>query len=155
MTQKNEQPLYSQMMDILLELTDIPHHYSLSDKEKKKKRSQVLKMIDEMIGSGNEQLYVAKALLSSSKDWYYGEITDLDHFKAVLKEGIDKGCLAPDKSIAWEWMNVAATNNDPQYFMDDMDLYYDLLACAAENGEDYALDIMDMIWEPEQIIEED
>ncbi len=32
---------------------------------------------------------------------------------------------------------------------------YDLLATEAENGNDAALDLMDEIWPPEQIMEED
>ena len=46
-------------------------------------------------------------------------------------------------------------NNDPGEFADDMDLYYDALATAAENGTWIARDIMDMIWEPENCQEED
>ena len=76
-------------------------------------------------------------------------------FRLVLLEGIGLGCLAPDKTLAWEWMETAAVNNDPATFMDDMDRYYDLLAAAAENGVAEARRLMDRIWEPEQIIEED
>lgn len=39
--------------------------------------------------------------------------------------------------------------------MTDMERYYDILAKAAEEGNEIALDIMNTIWEPEQIIEED
>ena len=39
--------------------------------------------------------------------------------------------------------------------MTDMDRYYDLLASAAEEGNEDALDIMNTIWPPEQLIEED
>lgn len=46
-------------------------------------------------------------------------------------------------------------NNDPEEFMTDMERYYDILATAAEEGNEIALDIMNTIWEPEQIIEED
>ena len=54
-----------------------------------------------------------------------------------------------------EWIGSAATNNDPEEFIDDKTLYYDLLSSAAESGITVALDIMDRIWEPENIIEED
>ena len=82
-------------------------------------------------------------------------MTRMSHFKAILLEGIEKGCLAPQCDLAWQWLEMAATNNDPTLFVDDMDLYYDLLATAAEKGNSIALDIMNTIWEPEQIIEED
>ncbi len=44
---------------------------------------------------------------------------------------------------------------NPEIFMDDTELYYDLLAIGAEEGSDIARDIMNAIWEPENIIEED
>lgn len=64
-------------------------------------------------------------------------------------------CLVPGNEYAWEWIGSAATNNDPEEFIDDKTLYYDLLSSAAESGITVALDIMDRIWEPENIIEED
>ena len=39
--------------------------------------------------------------------------------------------------------------------MENMELYYEVLDTAAGYGVVEAIDIMDSIWEPEQIIEED
>ena len=79
----------------------------------------------------------------------------MSQFRQILLEGIDCGALAPDDDAGWEWLYAAAECNDPQEFMTDMDRYYDLLASAAEEGNEDALDIMNTIWPPEQIIEED
>lgn len=69
-------------------------------------------------------------------------------YELELEEKVGCGDYAVDKGMA-------ATNNDPNEFIDDKDLYYDLLATAAEEGCDEARDIMNEIWPPEQIIEED
>lgn len=116
---------------------------------------EVLDLIDEAIVEGDVELYPMKALLSSSNDWNTGLITRMGLFKSILLEGIEQGSLAPDNEYAWEWIGAAATNNDPEEFVDDKTLYYDLLSTAAESGVTIALDIMDRIWEPEDIIEED
>ena len=96
-----------------------------------------------------------KALLAASNDWNTGLITRMGLYKNILLEGIECGALAPGNEYAWEWIGAAATNNDPEDFIDDKTLYYDLLSSAAESGITVALDIMDRIWEPENIIEED
>lgn len=70
-------------------------------------------------------------------------------------EGIERGSLAPDNYFGWEWMEVATKYNAPTDFMEDMELYYEVLDTAACHGVVEAIDIMDSIWEPEQIIEED
>ena len=79
----------------------------------------------------------------------------MSHFRHILLEGIDKGCLAPDQEEAWDWMEAAAGNNDPAEFMDDTERWYDILMTATEEGNTIARDIMDRIWEPEQTIDED
>ena len=55
----------------------------------------------------------------------------------------------------FETVPLEQINNDPEEFMTDMERYYDILATADEEGNEIALDIMNAIWEPEQIIEED
>lgn len=116
---------------------------------------KVLGQIDVAIDSRDIELYPMKALLASSNDWNTGLITRMGLFKIILKEGIENGSLAPENEYAWEWLGAAATNNNPEEFMDDMTLYYSILSDAAESGVTVALDIMDRIWEPENIIEED
>lgn len=119
------------------------------------RQEDALHFIDLAISRGNVQLYPAKALLSSANDWATCQIERRDTFKKILLEGIGKGCLAPANHVAWDWMEIASKYNDPTFFVDDMELYYDILATAVGDGNTIALDLMDYIWEPENIIEED
>lgn len=116
---------------------------------------KVLDQVNAAIENGDIELYPMKALLAASNDWSTGLITRMGLYKIILLEGIGKGALAPENEYAWEWIAAAATNNAPEEFVDDKTLYYDLLSTAAESGIPIALDIMDRIWEPENIIEED
>ena len=132
------------------------------EKERKTERSilaarknEILHFIESAIEHGNTGLYVAKALLNIYNDWSTCIISDLHTFQKKLFEGIEHGCLAPDNHYGWEWLEVAAKYNNPACFMEDMDLYYEVLDSAASHGVVEAIDIMNSIWEPEQIIEED
>lgn len=116
---------------------------------------KVLEQINSAIENGDIELYPMKALLAASNDWNTGLITRMGLYKNILLEGIGKGALAPENEYAWEWIAAAATNNDPEEFVDDKTLYYDLLSTAAESGIPIALGILNRIWEPENIIEED
>ena len=116
---------------------------------------EVLNKVNEAIEAGDIELYPMKALLAASNDWSTGLITRMGLYKNILLEGIGKGALAPENEYAWEWIAAAATNNDPEEFVDDKTLYYDLLSTAAESGLTLAQDILNRIWEPENIIEED
>lgn len=118
-------------------------------------KNEILHFIEIAIEHGNTGLYVAKALLNIYNDWSTCEISDLYTFQKELLEGIEHGCLAPDNYYGWEWLEVAAKYNNPACFMEDMDLYYEVLDTAASHGVVEAIDIMNSIWEPEQIIEED
>lgn len=132
------------------------------EKERKTERSilaarknEILHFIEIAIEHGNTGLYVAKALLNIYNDWSTCEISDLSAFQKELFEGIEHGCLAPDNHYGWEWLEVATKYNNPDCFMEDMDLYYEVLDTAASHGVVEAIDIMNSIWKPEQIIEED
>ncbi len=116
---------------------------------------KVIKLINHLIDGGRVGLYPLKALLMSSNNWSTTKILRPGMFQEILLEGMEKGALGPDDAEGWEWLRVAADTNDPSEFMTDMERYYDLLASAAENGNTDALDIMNEIWPPEQIIEED
>ena len=116
---------------------------------------KVLDQVNAAIADGDVELYPMKALLAASNDWHTGLITRMGLYKNILLEGIGKGALAPENEYAWEWIAAAATNNDPEEFVDDKTLYYDLLSTAAESGLTLAQDILNRIWEPENIIEED
>ncbi len=118
-------------------------------------KKEILHFIEIAIEHGNTGLYVAKALLNLYNDWSTCKISDLYTFHKELLEGIEHSCLAPDNCYGWEWLEVAAKYNNPASFMEDMDLYYELLDSAASHGVVEAIDIMNSIWEPEQIIEED
>lgn len=148
--------IYNQVVDLLVEIAD---KHAKQDKslypETTEQEKEVLRLLDEVIKKGMIDAYPLKALLFASNNWSKLLIVRMGFFQDILLEGIEKGCLAPDRHIAWEWLEVASINNDPEEFMLDMDRYYDILATAAENGNEIALDIMDTIWEPEQIIEED
>ena len=119
------------------------------------RKMDILHFIDKAIERGNTGLYVAKALLTEYNNWGTCQINNLHFFRQQLLEGIECGCLAPDNHYGWEWMEVASKYNNPTDFMENMELYYDLLNSAASHGVVEAIDIMDAIWEPEQIIEED
>lgn len=116
---------------------------------------KVLDQVNAAIENGDIELYPMKALLAASNDWSTGLITRMGLYKNILLEGIGKGALAPENEYAWEWIAAAATNNAPEEFVDDKTLYYDLLSTAAESGLTLAQDILNRIWEPENIIEED
>ena len=116
---------------------------------------KLLDHINDAIDAGDIELYPMKALLAASNDWNTGIITRMGLYKNILLEGVERGTLASGNEYAWEWLGAAATNNDPEEFIDDKTLYYELLSTAAESGINIALDIMNAIWEPENIIEED
>lgn len=124
--------------------------------EQSNRTIDVIEHIERAVKEGNTGLYVAWALLSASGRWEHCVIHCPARFRKIFTEGLRKGALAPDiDNPAWEWMEIAIRNNDPGDFADDMDLYYEALATAAENGVWLARDIMDMIWEPENCQEED
>ena len=116
---------------------------------------EILNLVNSLIDDGYTEAYPMKALLVASNNWSTFLFARDGFYRDILLEGIEKGCLAHDNGIAWNWMEIAATNNDPELFMDDMDEFYNILADAAEAGNTIALDIMNSIWEPENIIEED
>lgn len=124
--------------------------------ESSNRHISVLDFVKRAVKEGNAGLYVALALLTASKSWECCDIYRPGQFRKIFTEGLRKGALAPDiDNPAWFWMEVAIGNNDPGEFADDMDLYYDALATAAENDVWLARDIIDMIWEPENCQEED
>lgn len=148
--------LYNKAIDVLLEVGN-EHSKEMKSvyNQTTKQEEEVLTLLDKAIELGMVEIYPLKALLVASNNWSTFLIVRIGFFQDILLEGIEKGCLKPDMNLAWQWLKVAATNNDPEEFMLDMDLYYDILATAAEEGNDIACEIMNTIWEPENIIEED
>lgn len=118
---------------------------------------QVLELLYQATDAGFVDAYVMIALLESANNWSNLIIVRPMEFQILLRRGVTKGCLGPDgHEEAWEWMRIAAMNNDPTFFLDDdMEEYYDILMTAVEHGNDIARNIMDTIWEPENIMEED
>lgn len=116
---------------------------------------KVLNLLNRAGREGFTDAYVLKALLDTCNNWSTMVICRMSQFKGLLLNAVRKGALDPEHDLSWQVMGMAATNNDPNEFIDDKDLYYDLLATAAEEGRDEARDIMNEIWPPEQIIEED
>lgn len=135
------------------------HAYEMGDKSVYHKTTRdemlALRLLDELISEGEIELYPLKALLHASNNWATGVIARQSFYRQILLEGIEQGCLAPENDAAWEWIDVATNVNDPSTFMDDADRWYDILATAVEHGNQVARRVMDIIWEPEQIIEED
>lgn len=123
--------------------------------ETTEEEQEALGILDSLIGEGDHSLYPLKALLSASNNWHTTVIVRMSQFRDILLEGIEKGCLSPDDEEGWSWLLTATESNDPAEFMTDVDRFYNLLADAMEAGNQDAREIMDMIWEPEQIIEED
>lgn len=151
-----EIPLYTRAMRLLDKIAKLHGAMDPRKAGTTKAEQKVLNMLDELIYKNDRtDMYPLKALLDASNNWATGKIVRMSHFRHILLEGIDKGCLAPDQDEAWDWMEAAAGNNDPAEFMDDTERWYDILMTAAEEGNTIAKDIMDRIWEPEQIIEED
>lgn len=151
-----EIPLYTRAMRLLDKIAKLHGAMDPRNAGTTKAEQKVLDMLDELIyENGRTDLYPLKALLDASNNWSTCQIVRMSHFRHILLEGIDKGCLAPDQEEAWDWMEAAAGNNDPAEFMDDTERWYDILMTAAEEGNTIARDIMDRIWEPEQTIDED
>lgn len=116
---------------------------------------EVLEILESLIRSGQHSLYPLMALLSAANNWHKPVIVRISQFRDILLEGIEAGSLSPDDEEGWAWLMEAAVINDPTEFMTDTERFYTLLADATEAGNQDAREIMDMIWEPEQIIEED
>lgn len=117
----------------------------------------VLDLLDSAIDQGFADAYPMKALLSASNDWQSLVIVRPTQFQILLWQGVEAGCLGPDgHDEAWAWLEAAALHNDPAQFLDDdMERYFDILMTAVEHGNDIAHDIMDAIWEPENLIDDD
>lgn len=113
------------------------------------RKEEILHFIDKAIEKGNTGLYVAKALLSVYNSWATCKIDNIRYFRERLREGIGHGCLAPDNYFGWEWMEVAAKYNDPSDFMEDMELYREVVETAAGQGMVAAIDLLHTLWETE------
>lgn len=120
--------------------------FGLSDEiiaQQQQARSNISRLCDSDVS-----LYPLNALIAACDNWTTFEIVRMNQFKKILLKGVSKGCLLHDVDYAWQIMETAAINNDPAEFMDDKELYYSILATAAENGNTVALDIMNKIWKP-------
>ena len=87
--------------------------------------------------------------MSVYNSWATCKIDNIRYFRERLREGIGHGCLAPDNYFGWEWMEVAAKYNDPSDFMEDMELYREVVETAAGQGMVAAIDLLHTVWETE------
>lgn len=134
---------------------NLPNSISQVIEMVEKHQKNVFRLIDQHIEQGETGLYVLKALLSASDNWDTPMIVRKDLFRSILLEGIEHGALAPENDLGWEFLETAAEYNNPEEFINDIDLYYEILDTALKDGNAIARNIMNTIWEPEQIIEED
>lgn len=152
----SEWTLYNVTIHEIMEIGEIHARKEATIYPETTEREQVvINNLDKLIALERVCLYPLKALLMASNNWNHLNIVRLGLYQIILLEGIEKGALAPDDEVGWSWMHTAAINNNPTYFMTDMDRYYDLLMSAVENGNEDALEIMNQIWEPENCQEED
>ena len=140
-----ELPTYAELWNMIAslgcdELEQKEERYILTDR-----KNEILHFIDKAIEKGNTGLYVAKALLTIYNSWGTCKINSIRCFQKDLLRGIEHGCLAPDNGFGWEWMKVATKYNDPSDFMEDMELFREVLSAAAEHGVVEAIDIMNSI----------
>lgn len=159
----NKQVLSKLYDDIMTRLLDICNVHESNDSswntEYTDAEQSIIDDTKELINKGSIELYPMHALLCASNNWSTMKIVRQELYKTILKEGVEMNCLTPQNALAWDWIDIAAENNEPKLFMDDMEHWYDILATASEEGtqevSDIAKDIMYRIWEPEQITEED
>lgn len=121
----------------------------------KELKDLLMSKVERCIGLGYADMFPLRALLAATDRWNIPEIVRPEEFRRLLLEGVEEGALAPECEIGWYWLGIAAEYNDPTHFMDDMERYYELLADAAAEDVGEAREIMDRIWEPENLQEED
>lgn len=151
-----EETLFDRAIELIVKIGNI-HEASVSSvhPETIEDEELALAMLDRLIQEGDVEIYVLKALLSASNNWSEGIIVRDSQYKEILLEGIEKGCLNPEFSNSWHWLYLAVERNKPYSIMDDLDKLYEILSDAYEKGNEKALEIKNLIWEPEQTIEED
>ncbi len=109
---------------------------------------------------GREDLVLLRARLSAGNNWGNWVLQRPSLFAIIVQEGIDRyGCLAPDRVADWKMFEHLSWANDPTDFIEDKDVYYDILSTAVEEGNstvsDIASTLRDTIWEPEDVMDED
>lgn len=151
-----EETLFDRAIELIVKIGNI-HQASVSSvhPETIEDEKLALAMLDRLIQEGDVEVYALKALLSASNNWSEGIIVRDSQYKEILLEGIEKGCLNPEFGNSWHWLYLAVERNKPYSIMDDLDKFYEILSDAYEKGNEKALEIMNLIWEPEQTIEED
>ncbi len=117
-----------------------------------------LKTLIEEHGRGD--LVVLRARLSATNNWGNWVLQRPTLFAIMVQEGIDRyGCLAPDRVADWKILEHLSQVNDPTDFIEDKDVYYDILSTAVEEGNSTVSDIAsvlrDNFWEPEEVNDED
>lgn len=137
------------------ELSRVYEDRGVGEDIEKELKDLLMSKVERCIGLGYADMFPLRALLAATDRWNIPEIVRPDEFRRLLLEGVEEGALAPECEIGWYWLGIAAEYNDPTHFMDDMERYYELLADAAAEDVGEAREIMDRIWEPENLQEED
>ncbi len=109
---------------------------------------------------GHDDLFICKAALDACNNWHTMKLVRNSMFSMDLEDGLkNHGSLATDRTTDWIYLQRIAECNPEMYFIEDMDLLYDTICNAIEQGDDdvayMATVVRDIIWEPENPIEED
>ncbi len=109
---------------------------------------------------GHHDLFLYRAALSACNNWSTFRLVRESFFSMDLEEGIRSyGCLAPDRELDWAVLQTVAEANPDMYFIEDMEGLYDIICNAIEKADDdipyMATVVRDIIWEPENPIDED
>ncbi len=128
-------------------------------KARKKKALDEMKNLCDAYESQHD-LYLDWAFLKTCDDWSTYISDRPDEFRENILIAIEKyNGLSPDRYLDWAVMLNVLTKNPDFLPMDDMDRFNDLTLTAIEQGpqdiSDLATEVFNIIWEPEDIIEED
>ncbi len=105
-------------------------------------------------------LYLDYALLKTCENWYTIVCIRPDDFRAEVATGVEKyGSLAPDRHFDWCIIQYFIKENPDEAPMEDMTVFHSLVSKTMEEGTDetreIAREIHNMVWPPENTIDED
>ncbi len=131
-----------------------------SDIRVEKLKAETLDFFKSLVNDYEQtDFYMWYALLMCSDDWGSYKLARPEMFIECVDYAVDQGCLTPDDKIGWLVMELACYENDPTDFISDKEQYYNLLSDAQEQGDEEVSEaagkIIDIIWHPENIKEED
>ncbi len=122
---------------------------------------KVLDNMKELIEKyGHNDLYLYRAALTACNNWATMMLVRPSSFSNDLADAIyHYGSLAPEREIDWTILQKVAEANPDMYFIEGMEKLYDIICTAIEQGDETvaycATVVRDIIWEPENPIDED